>query len=72
MIDIDKFHIALDNVWKMFPEEIVGMPKFQGIVTEITDVAISLYNSMEEQRTYKEILTSIADDLKKDLGVQDE
>ena len=72
MIDIDKFHIALENVWKMFPEEIVGMPKFQGTVTEITDVAISLYNSMEEQRTYKEILTSIADDLKKDLGVQDE
>ena len=69
MIDIDKFHIALENVWKMFPEEIVGMPKFRGTVTEITDVAISLYNSMEEQRTYKEILTSIADDLKKDLGV---
>ena len=72
MIDIDKFHIALENVWKMFPEEIVGMSKFQETVTEITDVAISLYNSMEEQRTYKEILTSIADDLKKDLGVQDE
>ena len=69
MLDIDKFHIALENVWKMFPEEIVGMPKFQETVTEITDVAISLYNSMEEQRTYKEILTSIADDLKKDLGV---
>ena len=72
MIDIDKFHIALENVWKMFPEEIVGMPKFRETVTEITDVAISLYNSMEEQRTYKEILTSIADDLKKDLGVLDE
>ena len=72
MIDIDKFHIALENVWKMFPEEIVGMPKFRETVTEITDVAVSLYNSMEEQRTYKEILTSIADDLKKDLGVQDE
>ena len=72
MIDVDKFHIALENVWKMFPEEIVGMPKFQETVTEITDVAISLYNSMEEQRTYKEILTSIADDLKKDLGVLDE
>ena len=72
MIDIDKFRIALENVWKMFPEEIVGMPKFQETVIEITDVAISLYNSMEEQRTYKEILTSIADDLKKDLGVSDE
>ena len=72
MIDIDKFHIALENVWKMFPEEIVGMPKFRETVTEITDVAISLYNSMDEQRTYKEILTSIADDLKKDLGVLDE
>ena len=72
MIDIDKFHVALENVWKMFPEEIVDMPKFRETVTEITDVAISLYNSMEEQRTYKEILTSIADDLKKDLGVQDE
>ena len=72
MIDVDKFHKALENVWKMFPEKIVGMPKFQETVTEITDVAISLYNSMEEQRTYKEILTSIADDLKKDLGVLDE
>ena len=72
MIDIDKFHIALENVWKMFPEEIAGMPKSQETVTEITDVAISLYNSMEEQKTYKEILTSIADDLKKDLGVLDE
>ena len=72
MIDIDKFHRALENVWKMFPEEIVGMPKFQETVTEITDVAISLYNSMEEKITYKEILKSIADDLKEDLGVLDE
>lgn len=69
MIDVDKFHMALGNVWKMFPAEIAGMPRFQETVEQVVDVAITLYNSMEEQRTYKEILEDLASDLKKGLHI---
>ena len=71
MIDTSKFHAALESVWKMFPAEIVNMPQFQETVEQIVDVAIDLYNSMEEQRTYKEILEGIADDLKKGLHIDE-
>lgn len=69
MIDTNKFHLALGNVWKMFPTEITGMPKFQETVKQVVDVAITLYNNMEEQRTYKEILEDLASDLKKGLRI---
>ena len=71
MIDTKRFHDALGNVWKMFPAEIVGMSNFQETVEQIVNVAIDLYNSQEEQRTYKEILGDIVDDLKKGLCIDE-
>ena len=72
MIDINKFHDALGNVWKMFPQNIVNMNGFQDTVRQIADLAVDLYNAQEDQRTYKEMLEDIASDLKKEWKVEDD